>query len=286
MNEDPIKKIRDIGNHLIAKSYSLKELGKIIPDQSRKLAAYGEYYMYVAAEYDRISSTGTDFRASTELNLHELEQTLHWEPTSTHDIITTTVAASGSSTSITAPMLPYIDNEPDLNLLKSPPQSFSLLKATDDTFNKLNELKNGLGETWKSAWNSLSIGELDSIKRAAINARTVIDELSWRAPYDHLSKLDWCQFDEKAKPTRASRFAWILHGDKLPEELNNDPSNDLSWKFLGKNYNALQKYIHLSSLKSSDFIHIEIIIKAIQESLENYLNFGFERMQLCASNFA
>jgi hypothetical protein len=187
--------------------------------------------------------------------------------------------ASGTSTSITAPFLQYIDTEPELKLLENPPKSFQILKATDETIDKLNKLKGGLGDTWRNAWNAMAIKDLSSIKTIATNARTVFDELSWLAPVENVKKLNWCFLDDNDKPTRATRFAWILYGDELPEFCNNNPSNDPSWKSLKKNYDELQQYVHLSSSQQSDLMQLEITMKALQESIEHYLDFGYDRLK-------
>ena len=280
MSDDPAKKLRAIGNQLISKSQDLNELAKIIPDQSRKMAAYGDYYNYVADEYDRLSSKGIDLSASPGFNyLDEVENTFVWKVPSAYDVTTTTVTASGGTTSITEPFLPYIDSNPEFELLKKPPESYKILISTDETIDKLNQLKEGLGNSWRNAWNAMGIKDLNTIKTVAANARTVFDELSWLAPIEDLKKLDWCSLDDKDRPTRATRFAWILYGGELPESLNKDPSNDPSCKPFKNNYDKLQKYVHLGSLQQSHLIELEIIMKALQGSLEHYLNFGFDRLK-------
>ena len=253
---------------------------KIIPDQYRKMVAFGDYYNYVADEYDRLSSTGIDLKNSSGFNdLDLIEKAFDWDVPSTYDVTTTTVTASGSSTSITQPFFPYIDSNPELKILENPPESYKILIATDETIDKLNLLKEGLGNSWRNAWNAIGTKDLSSVKTVATNARTVFDELSWLAPNDLLTKLEWCSLDDKDRPTRATRFAWILYGNELPESLNKDPSNDPSWKAFKKNYDKLQKYVHLSSIKQSYLIELEIIMKALQGSIEHYLNFGFERLK-------
>ena len=134
MSDYPAKRLRAIGNQLISKSQDLNELAKILPDQSRKMAAYGDYYNYVADEYDRLSSKGIDLSASPCFNnLDELEQTFAWKVPSTYDVTTTTITASGTSTSITEPFLPYVDSNPEFELLENPPESYKILITTDET---------------------------------------------------------------------------------------------------------------------------------------------------------
>lgn len=279
MSGESTKRLKNIGSRLIEKSNSLKELAQIIPEQSRKLRAYGEFYNYVADEYDRLAEFGIDCNVAQVVNFEEIDDLVSWQvPTSTQ-VYTTTSGVSGESTSITQPMMPYVDDYPDLGLLKKPPESFRLLRVTDKTINRLNMVSPGLGDTWGSAWNYLAVGDIPSIKSTATQARTVVDELSWRAPYDHLATLHWCQFDDKGKPTRLSRFAWILHGDTLPVELGNDPTKDTSCKALKKNYDALQKYVHMVQIEQSDLIAIELILKTLQVSLEEYLHFGMGRLE-------
>lgn len=280
LKDDPINKIREFGNIMISKSQYLKELAKVIPDQARKLEAYGEYYIYVANEYDRLNlNIGIDLGNSTKFNFNKLEKALDWKTTSVHDVTTTTVAASACSTSITEPFLPYIDDQPVLKILDDPPESFKILKTTNKVIDKLNQLKKDLGKTWESAWNAFTINDPSSVKTAAVNIRTVFDELCWMTPYEDLKKLDWCCLDDNGQPTRATRFAWILYGNELPVEYKNKPFDDPLWELFNKNYAELQKYVHITSLKKSNLVHLEVIIKALQESLEQYLYFGFERLK-------
>lgn len=278
MSDDFVKRIKNIGNRLISKSQDLNKLAKIIPDQSRKMTAYGEYYIYVANELERLPSKVVVFDASLKSNLDELEQTFNWTLPFDYNITATTVMASGTSPLITAPLLPYIDNEPELKLLENPPESFKILTKIDETIDKLNKLKEGLGDSWRNAWNAMAIKDLSSIKTVAINARTAFDELSWLVPVEFLKKLDWCVLHKK-KPDRPTRFAWILYGNDLPESCNKNPSNDPSWKSFKTNYDGLQKYIHLSSLQKSNLIQLDIIMKALQGSMERYLNFGYDRLK-------
>ena len=268
MSKESINALKRIGAKLIDQSDQLNEIVKIIPEQSRKLKAYGEYIDYVADEYDRLYSLGVNCDLTQVVDFDAIDQSMSWQlPTSTQ-LFATTATVSGELTSITQPMLPYIDQESDYGFLGHPPESFRLLMSTDEMVNKLNTISPGLGITWKNAWDSFAVGDVNSIKSTATSARTVMDELSWQAPYDHLAKLSWCQFDQKSKPTRASRFAWLLHGDNLPEDIENDPTNDKLWKSFNKNYNALQKYVHISQVKQSDIVHIEIILMALEECLE------------------
>lgn len=280
MSDDFVKRIKNIGNQMVSKAQDLNELLKIIPDQSRKMTAYGEYYIYVADEMERLFSLkGVGFFASPKLNLDKLEQSVLWTLPSAYNITTTTAMAAGTSTEIIAPFLPYVDSEPELKLLDNPPESFKNLIATEETIDRLNKLKEGLGDTWRNAWNAMAVKNLNSIKTVATNARTVFDELSWFAAVENLKKLDWCSLDKTGKPTRATRFAWILYGDELPESCNKNPSNDPSWKSFNKNYGELEKYVHLISLQQSNLIQLEIIMKALQGSIEHYLNFGYDRLK-------
>jgi len=276
MTDDSIKWLKEIGAILIDKSIDLQDLAKIIPEQARKFRAYGDYYNFVADEYTRLSSLGVDCDMTQVVDFQSIEDSLSWEVPTTTQLYTTTTIVSGESTSITQPMMPYVDEKPDYDLLQNPPDSFVLLQATDETIIQLDFIKNGLGNSWKKAWDCLIRGD---VKNAAVQARTTIDELSWAVPYDRLAKLIWCRFDDKGKPTRASRFAWILHGDSLPAELDNDPCKDNVWKRFGKNYAALQRYVHTSDIKQSDLLTIDLTLKALQEALEEYLNLGIKRLK-------
>jgi hypothetical protein len=276
MKIDSIKRLKDIGSKLVNKSKELQELAKIIPEQSRKIKAYGEYYDYVSEEYSRLSSLGVDCDLMKVVDFQSIENSLSWNVPTNTQIYSMTTTLSGEATSIIQPMMPYVDGNPEEGFLQNPPESFTLLNATGESINQLDLLKYGLGANWRNAWDCLAVGD---IKNAAVHARTTLDELSWLVPYDHLKKLNWCQFDDKDAPTRASRFAWILHGDTLPAEINNDPSNEYVWKKFGESYKALQKFIHITDIKQSDLLIIDIVMKALQEALEEYLIFGIQRLK-------
>ena len=276
MGNESVKWLKNIGSKLIDKSNDLQELAKIIPEQSRKFRAYGDFYNYVADEYTRLSSLGVDCDVTHIVDFQGIEDSLSWDVPTITQVYTTITIGSGEATSITQPMMPYVDKKPDYGLLKNPPESFRLLKVTDETIDQLNLIKNDLGDSWRKAWDCLSGGD---IKNTATHARTVIDELSWLVPYDQLKKLNWCQFDNKGKPTRASRFAWILYGDSLPEKFDNNPNKDIVWEKLGKNYAILQKFVHISDIKQSDHYTIEFVMKALQEALEEYLKIGISRLK-------
>lgn len=270
MSDDVIKKIRLIGSDLVDKADKLQELGRIIPEECRKLRAFGEYFHYVAGEYDQLSQR-VEFSLCDLPDLGEVERTLNWDVPTRAQVTMTTTTASGSQVQITEPMLSYAHEMPELNLLANPPESFKLLTATDELVETLNGIKNSLGNTWKDAWDSLTMGDL---KSAATNARTAVDEISWKVPQDDLAKLPWCKYDDKGKPTRASKFAWILHGEDLPEELNNEPAQDPVWKILSQNYEKLNKYVHISTIQQAETTYLKTILNAIQECLDRYLHQG------------
>ncbi len=276
MSDDAIKKIRIIGAELVDRADRLQDLGRIIPEESRKLRGFGEYYDYVAGEYDRLSSQGVEFNPYDLPDLGEVERTLNWDVPTRAQVTMTTTVASGSQVSITEPMLRYTHENPELNLPDNPPESFKLFTATDQLVEKLNGIKNDLGITWKRAWDSLTMGDL---KSAATSARTAVDEISWKVPQDDLAKLPWCKYDDKGKPTRASKFAWILHGEDLPEELNNEPAQDPVWKILSQNYEKLNKYVHISEVQEGDITYLKTILAAIQECLEQYLHQEMGRLK-------
>ncbi|MCX5813610.1 MAG: hypothetical protein NT178_13850 [Proteobacteria bacterium] len=277
MSDDFVKRIKNIGNQLIFKAQDLNKLAKIIPEQSKILRAYGEYYNYVAGEYERLPSKDVNVSDSLKFSLGDLEKTFCWTVPSAYKVAITAAMAAGTSPQITAIFLPYIDSKPELKLLDNPPESFKILKATGETIDKLNKLSEGLGGTWRDACNAMAMNDLSSIKTVAINARTAFDELSRLVPVEILKKLDWCVLHEK-KPNRPTRFAWILYGEDLPESCNKNPSNDPSWKSFKINYDELQKYVHLSSLQKSNLIQLDIIMKALQGSMDHYLYFGYDRL--------
>jgi hypothetical protein len=276
MSGDPIERIRLTGTELVDKADELEDLGRGIPEASRKLRAYGELLIYVAGECDRLESHGIKLSRDVFPDPSEVQQTLSWQVPTQTQVRGTIVGASGYSTSITQPLLSYAYETPNLNILGNPPETFKLLTAEDQLIQTLNQIKPDLGQTWKSAWDSLTIQDA---KSAATSTRTAVDEISWKAPYDHLARLPWCQYDDKGKPTRASRFAWILHGDNLPAELNNDPSQDPLWKILSQNYEKLNKYVHISTIQEGDITYLKTMLSAIQECLEEYLHKGIDRLK-------
>ncbi len=172
----------------------------------------------------------------------------------------------------------FAQGAPEHELFQDPPEPWRFLRATEGTIQSLNELKKNLGETWRATWSAIEVGDLHSIKTAATNARTVVDEVSWMAPYDHLKTLEWCKLDKRKWPSHASRYAWILHGDTLPQELNNDPSNDPIWRPFHKAYNNLQKSMHTSHVGKAEITYVEAQLKAIEEGFEAYLRKGSVRL--------
>ncbi len=269
---------RIVGQDLQNRAGELQDLVAEAPQQIRQLKAYGDYFVYVGDEIDRGAGHGIDFTSSPGLNVINVQQTLTWNVPSPFQIGNTATMASGTTGTVAELAVAYVEEEPELELFLNPPESFRLLKTTDQTIQNLNNVKPGLGDTWQSAWDFIAVESVDSVKSAAANARTVVDEISWKTPYEHIKTLPWCKLDDKDRPTRATRYAWILYGDTLPAQHNNDPTNDLVWKPFGEAYGRLNKYVHISDVTTADILSVDTQLKIIQVGLEQYLREGFERI--------
>ena len=209
---------RKVGQDFHYRAGDLQKLVKEAPQQIGQLKAYGDYFIYIGDEIDRAASCGIDLTSSPGLNVTNVQQTMTWNVASPLEIGNTITVASGTSGATADMMATYVEEDPSFGLFQNPPESFLQLKITDQTVLNLNEVKPGLGVTWQSAWDAINVGSAESVKSAAISARIAVDEISRKPPYDHLKTLRWCKLDDKGQPTRASRYAWILHGDDLPPE--------------------------------------------------------------------
>ncbi len=266
-----------LGDEFHRRADDLQKLTKSAPNQIRQLRGYGDYFKFFGGEIDRASEHGINYNASPGFSAYDVQKTLTWNVTSPANIGMTISTASGTTNCASEFMIEAEQQKPELKLFQNPPESFNSLGITEDTVEVLNQLKQGLGDTWRTAWDEISV---ESIKTAANNARTVFDELSWLKPYDHLKTLDWCKLDNKRGPTRATRYAWILHGDNLPEELNSKPSADPVWKPFKDAYDNLQKYVHTTiEIKKVDILYVETHLKSLQVGFEQYLREGFDRLK-------
>lgn len=271
--------LKKIGQESINKANEIREFIKAAPEAIRKLNAYGEQMMYLGEEYNKAKDV-IDVSSLSHINLSSLTDklsTLHVP--SSDDLSTLTVSLSGSLVGITEPLYSTAHKHPELELLNNSPSSFIILQSTTALLSALQEIDRSLAETWKNACDNIAIGNPQAVKNSATHARTVVDELSWKVPYDHIKELDWCKLDEKGKPTRASRFAWLMHGDHLPSEIGGDPAKDETWKSLNKSYGNLNKYTHISTLEEKDVIYLRTQLDAIQDALEKYLLKGSERLK-------
>jgi len=274
----PGEEFRTVGQDLTIRAGSLQDLVAEAPQQIRYLKAYGDYLIYVGNEIDRGAGYGIDFSSSPALNTADIRQTLNWKVPTPFQISNTATLASGTTGAVAEMAVDYGKQKPDLELFLDPPESFRQLTTTEETIQILNNLNPGLGDRWQAAWDSTAVGSVNSVKSAAANGRTVVDEISWKTPYDHLKTLQWCKLDEKGRPTRATRYGWILYGDVLPAQYNNDPSNDLVWKSFHQAYDRLHKYVHISDLTKADILSVETQLKTIQVGIEQYLREGHQRL--------
>jgi hypothetical protein len=269
---------RRVGSEFHNRAGALQKLLAEAPRQIWLLRGYGDFLFYAADEIDRATSIGIDLSSSPGFNTLRIEQTLSWGVPSPSDIGLTFSATSGTTNLASELMVTWAVKQPDLQLFQNPPETFLSIQTTDETIQNLNTLKPGLGDTWQAAWNATAVGNVESVKTVAVNARTVVDQISWMPDYEHLKTLAWCKLDQKDEPIRATRYAWILHGDNLPEELNNDPSNDPVWKTFGQAYRQLQEYVKVPVVSTASVLYVENCLKTIQVGLEQYLREGFERL--------
>ena len=272
-----IQEVKEVGQELKRRADSLQHLVLGWHQMVRKLRAYGELLDFTGDELHKATLAGLEL-ITTHIKVNEIKETLGWEIPSTDQIRKTVMASIAAILDISEAMHIFAQEAPEHNFLQNHPEMWRLLRATEGTIQSLNKLKTNLGETWRTAWNAIEVGDLRSIKTAATNARTVVDEVSWLATYDHLKKLQWCKLDKKKWPSHATRYAWILHGDTLPPELKNNPSNDPVWKPYNKAYNNLQKFLRISPVAKVHITYVEAQLKAIEEGLEEYLRKGFTRL--------
>ena len=170
----------------------------------------------------QMSMTGYLSRVVKFDAIGEEEKTLSWQVPTRAQIDMTTVVVSGGFTSITEPMMPYAMEMPEMKFLSNPSETFRLLKVREETIEKLDEIKPWLESALKNVWDQLEMEDVNSVKSAANDARIVIDEISWQTPCEHILQLLWCKKEEKKKPTRASRYAWILHGNTVCRQAKMD----------------------------------------------------------------
>jgi hypothetical protein len=272
-----IDKVKEMGQELSRRAETLQHLVLEWHEIVRKLRVYGELLDFTGDELQRATLAGLDLSA-TDIKVDKIKETLSWAIPSPDQIRKTTMATIEAIVDACEVVHMFAEKAPEHELLEYPPDTWRFLRATEGTIQYLNKLKTNLGETWRTVWDAIEVGDVRSAKTAATNARNVVDEVSWMAPYDHLEKLEWCTLDERKLPTRETRYAWILHGDTLPSELANDPSNDPLWKSFNKSYNNLQKFMRVSPATKAHIAYVEAQLMAIEEGLEEYLRKGSVRL--------
>ena len=187
---------------------------------------------------------------------------------------------SGLVNDTTSAVMPLIINYPGYSskYYQGLPLSYTQLQFTDELLSLLDSLgRHDLAVIWNNAREQLALNTTISLKNSANNARTVVDELSWLPDYKHLEKLKWCELAE-GKPIRAVRCAWILYGDDLPDQLNNDSKEEPNYKALNSGYQNFAKYVHLSSFNVSEKFVLESSLNIIEASLINYIKMGRDRL--------
>ncbi|RJR53581.1 MAG: hypothetical protein C4576_01455 [Desulfobacteraceae bacterium] len=284
INGKAIERLKALGKSLIEKGKEVNDFAQRAPEISRRLMVSGEYIAYTADELSKADSLGMDFNASV-IGVEGLESDIKFLSLPSHEHIQKVLLSStGVSNTATAIVVDLDRKAPDLELFQNPPESLRIDEETTKITASLNDIKEGLGSSWRSVWDEIKLGSATAIKSACASARTVVDEIGWLVPYDDLVKLEWCKLDEKARPTRASRYAWILHGVILPSELGGNPSADAIWKAFGKSYDELQRFVHLTSITRSERFYVERLLSAIQDGLSEYVSRGFDRLKNAKKN--
>ena len=98
-------------------------------------------------------------------------------------------------------------------------------------------------------------------------------------PKTVLVGLPWCECDEKGRPTRASRYAWIQFGDRLPTNFHGQPQRAERWRTFGRAYDELGKYVHVAEVTPQSFMDIEVRLNSLQVCLGQYLMDGLDRLK-------
>lgn len=281
--EDLSDEFKKDGDILKNKSNELKDLMSVAPDAIRTIDAYTEMLYYTADElkkfsrYDPKAQDFPDFKGS---EYYSIQSIYGLNIPSKAEVFAMGTSVSGLITDATSSVMYKVSVYPgyENDYFKNIPTKFLQLKFTDELCSFLHTIKPELATTWRSAWGQLALERADSIKNAAANARTVVDEISWIPNSEHLKSLKWCALDDKEKPIRAVRYAWIRYGDILPESLKNDPSSDSNWKSFNGSYGSLQKYVHTTIFRIEDRQIVETALKAIEIALIGYLELGMERL--------
>lgn len=278
-------KYRDTAIALKGRAAALKELAEALPKQIRLLDAYSDLFNYTADELDRFHSN-YPFAILTSPYLDQtpddVNRSLLWTLPDTRDIQSTVTAASGAGTGSLNYFIPEITKAaaPADPYFDSLPVSFKQLQGSEELIPLLDQLDLTLGSTWIAAWENLSLKRFDSLKNASVNARTVVDRISWLPDYEHLKTLPWYIGDKENKPIRAVRYAWIRYGDDLPNLLKSDSREDLLWKSFGAAYSVLEKFIHTTSYDSMSASRVWTALVALENGLLQYLRDGMERLLL------
>lgn len=269
------------------KSKKLKELYKSIPQKTKIMDANADLLDYTSNELNRFIGSNpdkihipipSDIEKPDYKNFFNSMEKLKLPDTALFDGTIMAVATIGTSSLSAATNVVLYYEEIDEDYFNNIPDSYEQLSNTKKLEELLDILDPKLGEIWEDIWNKLAIGDKDSLKNASTNARSMIDEISWRSDYEHLKSLEWCELDDNDKPTRATRFAWIYYGDVLPPGLKNKPSNDQQWKNFNESYGKLQKTIHKIDVKLP--VRINSIFKTLEIGLVNYLEAGMGRLKM------
>jgi hypothetical protein len=276
------KEYREAAKAAKERANGLKVLGKDLPGYVRTLDGLGDFMDYTANELDRYGTTyvsapvnysGINFVPS------DFMRSLNaWSVPRGNDVQNSIVTLSGVGTSVTGSVLPQMQRtaRPTDNYFANPPANFIQLRLTDELTPLLDQLN--LTPTWKSAWENLVLERDDSLKNACVNARTVVDEISWMPDTEYLKTLDWCELDKEGRPIRAVRYAWIRHGDVLPESLGKNCKEDTYWKTFGQAYSELGKFVHKAGYDATSRTQVEVALKSLELGLIVYLEAGMTRL--------
>lgn len=265
------------------KKEELKSLVQKAPLIIRQMEANAEMLKYAANELDKFSNYANkpiDFPDYKGSQFYGIDQIRQLSIPSEQSLFYMSASVAAITSDATGSIAPVVTKYPgyESKYLDLLPPSYEQYLRSNELCDLLKELDDNYADTWLNAQNQLNMDGTDSLKNASTNARTVVDQISWLPDYDHLKKYDWFVSDNKGGPTRAVRYAWILHGDKLPAEIGNDCTKDHTWRTLFSGYDKLGKYVHIIKFSKVEKYEVQSSLKAIEIALINYITQGKQRL--------
>jgi len=267
------------------KADELRGLHKNIPQFITKLTVFGKGLNYVADETDRIEDeTGksVDFHSEDGFTPKAFTDNFKIINNSSGSLSDMTSTLSTMITSYTGSIVNFVtlQSVESRDYVQDLPIIFEDLKIDDELIPLLKEIKPSLAEDWQEVRDNLVLKTSQGIKNAIVHARTVVDNLGWMTDYNHIGSLSWGKhFDDKKKPIRAVRYAWINYGDDLPTKLNGDPRNDTLFKSLNSGYKEFGEITHVSPIPLSQHPNAITACNAVGIALVQYIESGMDRLK-------